>query len=185
MKSFPTAAQLTGKRLLACALIATAGISMSTNAAPHFTTFDPPGSVATTSRSISNGAVTGYYQDAVGFYHGFVRSPGGISTVVDIAGASNTYAGSIDTEGTVPGFYTEGTLNHGFLRTIDGTVQTLIRQARSGPLPLALRTGQSQASTTTSTMCRTDTSGGAEEKSRRSTRPARSTRTLQASIHRG
>src|SRR6187401_2771214 len=108
MKKPFTGAQLQIKGLLACAVIASAGTSLPANAKPQFIIFDPPGSVATTSRVISNGNAAGYYQDGAGLYHGFVRTNDGVITSFDVAGASNTYAGSIDEVGRITGFYTQG-----------------------------------------------------------------------------
>src|SRR3954469_16451256 len=89
------------KGLLACAVITIAGATSPANATPQFIVFDPPGSIATTSRVISNGSVTGYYQDEQGLYHGFVRTSDGAISTFDVPGATNTYAGSIDEAGTI------------------------------------------------------------------------------------
>src|SRR4029453_6901325 len=113
------------KPLLVFAAIASVATGLPANDRPTFVFFDPPGSIATTSRSISNGAVAGYYQDTQGLYHGFVR---GITddtiTTIDVTGASNTYGASIDQAGTVTGFYLQNGFDHGFLRTKDGSILT-------------------------------------------------------------
>jgi hypothetical protein len=93
--------------------------------------FDPPGSAATTAMSISGiGAVTGYYYTAVDeMYHGFVRAANGTFATFDAPGAGTsgrgTYSLSINTAGTVTGYYSdESGVDHAFVRTDSGTVTT-------------------------------------------------------------
>ena len=63
--------------MLALSLLAlcTLGLSLSASAQKSaFTTFDPPGSVATSPNSMNrSGAITGYYFDG-NIFHGFLRS---------------------------------------------------------------------------------------------------------------
>src|SRR5690349_10129156 len=99
MNRFFAGSQCQRKTLLACLLVGTTAVSLTTtNAKPTVIVFDPPDSIATTSRVISNRNVTGYYQDIAGLYHGFVRTEDGVITVFDV-GVTNTYAASIDESG--------------------------------------------------------------------------------------
>jgi len=76
------------------------------------------------------GVVTGYFGDANGAWHGFVRTPEGKITVFDVAGASTsagegTFVQAINNFGVIAGFYDdENNLAHGFLRTPDGRIET-------------------------------------------------------------
>src|SRR5260221_10203704 len=75
-----------------------------------FNIFDPQGSVATlvTQPLAINpaGAITGYYLDANGGYHGFIRTPKGTLTTIDaFPNATFTFALAINPAGTNVGFY--------------------------------------------------------------------------------
>jgi len=63
--------------------IACIGYGLPANAKGRFTTFDPPGSVLTVARSISEGAIAGNYQDANSTTHGFLRRTDGTITSFD------------------------------------------------------------------------------------------------------
>lgn len=103
------------------------------------TEFDDPGAGSlanqgqgTTPQQINNfGAVTGYYIDANGLSHGFVRTPDGKITNFDEPEAGTgayqgTTAGSINDFGLIAGYYTDGNyFDHGFLRTPDGKFTSL------------------------------------------------------------
>ena len=129
------------KRLLVYAAIASVATSLPANAQPTFILFDPPGSIATTSRSISKGAAAGYYQDNQGLYHGFVRATDGTITSIDVEGAGNTYAGSIDRAGRITGFYSQNGINHGFLRAPNGSIETFDPPGSFGTVALSIDNG--------------------------------------------
>jgi len=90
-----------------------------------FTTFDPPGSTFTEPSAITpSGVIIGFYVDASGVTHGFLRTPGGSFTTIDPPGSTFTYATGITPGGIITGWY-QGTMGgldlHGFLRALDGT----------------------------------------------------------------
>jgi uncharacterized membrane protein len=99
--------------------------------AGKFTTFEAPGA-DTTAQSFNGtvasgindlGEVTGYYFDASGLQHGFVRSAAGKFTSFDVpgsAGLSNPVA--INLEGSVVGYYLDSSSQfHAFLRKSSGS----------------------------------------------------------------
>ena len=105
--------------------------------AGKFTTFQAPGADTTagsyngTSPSSINdlGAITGNYDDANGFSHGFLRSPDGNFMTFDVPGASGygTFPKVVNLEGAVVGFYTDSNYSfHAFLRSPDGKFTTWI-----------------------------------------------------------
>src|SRR5947209_19291782 len=58
-------------------------------AAPVYTTFDVPDAASTFAQSINaSGAVTGFYQDASGATHGFVRANDGTIATFEVSGAA-------------------------------------------------------------------------------------------------
>ena len=63
--------------ILISAITLCLALSVSASAKqPTIITFDPPGSVATFAYAISPaGAITGFYIDASGVQHGFLRTP--------------------------------------------------------------------------------------------------------------
>jgi hypothetical protein len=97
----------------------------------EFTTFDAPGEgpygvgcSADCSMGLNDsGEITGYYLDANGVYHGYLRSPEGTFTIFDAPGADTTpndYNGtfpvSINDQGAVTGYYIDSNnVFHGFL----------------------------------------------------------------------
>src|SRR5262245_5059341 len=94
---------------------------------PTFTTFDPPGSTFTSPQGINAvGAITGYYSDASGMTHGFVRASGGTITAFDVPDAVfGTIPSGINPAGTIVGSYFDaGFIGHGFLRASDGSFTT-------------------------------------------------------------
>jgi hypothetical protein len=96
----------------------------SAGAGGQFVTFDPPGSTFTSPQGIT---ITGFYTDAKGVQHGFLRDPKGGFTTFDPPGSASTYVASISTNGEIVGTYcnTNGCApNHGFVRTRDGTFTT-------------------------------------------------------------
>ena len=109
------------------------------------TTFDPPvGSLAAGPQSINSaGAITGAYIDATftfhaylrgpdgtfntfenaaNGFHGFLRTPDGTITEFNAPGAAKgTSALSINSVGTITGFYIDANgVIHGFLRSVPG-----------------------------------------------------------------
>ena len=97
---------------------------------------DPNGALGTYPTSIdAAGDITGTYEDASGLFHGFVLPAGGTITSFDAPGASTkggtgkglggvigTVAMSINTAGTIAGFYVDPNgVFHGFLRNANGT----------------------------------------------------------------
>jgi hypothetical protein len=102
-----------------------------------FTTFEAPGADTTAGtfngtspNSINDlGAITGYYSDANGFNHGFLRSHEGKFTTFDVPGAGGfgSFPIAINLEGAVVGNYTDSNYSfHAFLRSPDGTYTTWI-----------------------------------------------------------
>src|SRR3984893_552966 len=70
------------------------------------------------------GAIVGVYGDAAGLVHGFLRSPDGDFTKIDVSGAvGGTAASGINAEGTIVGGYIDANgVNRGFLRARDGLI---------------------------------------------------------------
>jgi hypothetical protein len=104
-----------------------------------FTTFEAPGADTTpgsfngtTPISINDlGVMTGYYTDATGYAHGFLRTPDGSYTTFEAPGAGGygSIPIGINLEGAVVGYYTDpNVVFHAFLRTPDGKFATF-----SGP----------------------------------------------------
>jgi hypothetical protein len=116
-------------------------------AAGAFTTFDPPGSKYTHTTAITPaGVIVGVYCDVavncaepgdvfLGVAHGFVRTPDGTFTTFDAPTGFSIYAGIYNRGGQPPGITPVGLIagtyfdpssfiEHGFLRTPDGTLMT-------------------------------------------------------------
>jgi uncharacterized membrane protein len=110
----------------------------SAGAGGQFVTFDPPGSTATEPTGITpDGTITGFYTDAGGVQHGFLRSPAGGFTTFDPPGSTSTYVGSISTNGEIAGAWCETSLVtcarvHGFVRAKNGTFTTFDSPDSSG-----------------------------------------------------
>jgi hypothetical protein len=101
----------------------------------HITTIDPPGAVsvffdfaAAPALGINaDGAIAGYYGDASGLAHGFVRDKRGNFATFDAPGAGNvaTVASSINNEGAVAGRYVDAnSVHHGYVRGSHGNFAT-------------------------------------------------------------
>jgi hypothetical protein len=72
----------------------------------------------------ASGAVTGFYSDASGLNHGFVRAPDGTFTTFDAPGAVNgtAFLCCITPEGAIAGIsFDANFFGHGFLRAPNGT----------------------------------------------------------------
>jgi uncharacterized protein (TIGR03437 family) len=95
-----------------------------------YTTFDPPGSTATTVNGINNAQqVVGTYKDSSGTSHSFIRQADGTYTVFEMPGAvpGTTDAVAINNLGQVVGSYELSNTNqmlHGFIRSADGRSYT-------------------------------------------------------------
>src|SRR3981081_1868823 len=64
--------------------------------------FDPPGSTLTQPYSMNReGAITGYYDDAQGYRHGFLRACDGSFTTFDPPGSFSTLATAINAMGEI------------------------------------------------------------------------------------
>jgi hypothetical protein len=85
------------------------------NAAGHFVSFDPRGSVDTLPRAINDsGTITGYFYDANAIAFGFVRAPGGKITTFEVH--TGAYPSGIDAQDEITGNYTDSVFHvHGFL----------------------------------------------------------------------
>ena len=86
----------------------------------QFTSFDPPGSIATNADGINaNGDVVGWYMDSTGTQHGYLLSAGSYTTI-DYPGALATIARAINDQGDIVGTHVDavglpGGGIHGFL----------------------------------------------------------------------
>jgi hypothetical protein len=87
--------------------------------------------LGTSPTGINNrGDIVGYYTDANGAYHGFVRSARGKFRIIDdpssTSAPSATIAQAINDWGTVVGFWFDSNLNsHGFVHQVDGSFATV------------------------------------------------------------
>jgi len=64
---------------------------------------------------------TGFFSDANGVFHGFVRDPGGSITTFDPPTSLGTFAASISLFGEITGYFFDANNEfHGFLRSRDG-----------------------------------------------------------------
>jgi hypothetical protein len=78
----------------------------------------------------NEGDIVGYYTDAAGAYHGFVRSARGKFRIIDDPGSTSsppaTIAQAINDWGVVVGFWFDSNLNfHGFVHQVDGSFTTV------------------------------------------------------------
>jgi hypothetical protein len=126
------------QRTLKCLQGATgqASAAASPAAGGQFVTFDPPGSTSTTPQGITpDGTITGYYNDAKGVQHGFLRDRNGGFTTFDPPGSTSTGVSSVSTNGEIAGTYCNTTAcvpSHGFVRTADGNFTTFDSPPGSG-----------------------------------------------------
>jgi hypothetical protein len=110
------------------ALFAMLAVSLSVYAhgVQKIVTFDAPGSVGFTIGSAINvrGEIVGYFFDANGIGHSYLRSADGKEfTIFDVPNDVNgTYAYNLNDEGAVTGQYCDATVCHGFLRNPQGDV---------------------------------------------------------------
>ena len=110
-----------------------------------YTVFDPLGSTNTIVTGITpEGTITGYYTDAPGVNHGFLRAPNGTITTVDDPGAGigqfqGTFPLGINPAGEITGYYYDTLFaSHGFLRTPGGTFATFDPDPQGITFPQAI-----------------------------------------------
>lgn len=110
---------------LAAAALVYGGTASPANAG-DFITFDPPGSTFTAPAGITpGGEITGFYNDANGVAHGFLRTFGSTIITFDPPGSQNTQPTAINPAGVITGAYCDtASLFHGFVRTPGGTFTT-------------------------------------------------------------
>ena len=116
---------------LAIAVFLAFGLQLEAGAgAATFVTFDPPGSTATTPSEITpDGLIIGYYTNASGVQHGFMRTPDGTITTFDPPDSTLTTPTSINPDGEIAGAYCDtaacassfGVGARGFVRHRKGT----------------------------------------------------------------
>jgi probable HAF family extracellular repeat protein len=101
---------------LVAGLIALAGPAARAQATYTFTTIDPPGATRGAEAWGINaaGGIAGLSLTPTTF-HGFVRSPAGTFTQIDVPGGAATGALGINGAGQVVGYYAAGNSSHGFL----------------------------------------------------------------------
>jgi hypothetical protein len=117
-----------------CLVVCLLGLGVSATAQEFLfiTTFDAPGAGRTAEQGtwpqgiISGGTIVGYYEDAKGVYHGFLRDPHGRFTIIDEPNAATspgqgTQAYGMNPQGAITGWYEDWSgLGHGFLRDPHG-----------------------------------------------------------------
>jgi hypothetical protein len=74
------------------------------------------------------GAVAGYFYDDNSVPHGFLRAPDGTFSEFDAPDSLETYVYGLNSQQTVVGLYitSEGAGLGGFLRTVDGKIETIL-----------------------------------------------------------
>src|SRR5438270_14021711 len=68
----------------------------------------------------------------------------GTFTTFDVPGARNTYPTSLNSAGTITGYYvtlTDAVENHGFLRAVDGSIVTFDVPGARSTFPLSINSG--------------------------------------------
>jgi hypothetical protein len=112
----------------ASVLFAVLAIAVPAARSQTFTSFDPPGSILTSTVSINPaGQIVGTYLDANFVTHGFVRAANGAITSFDAPGAGvATFPVAITPQGSIVGTYLDANFaTQIFLRAKDGTFTTL------------------------------------------------------------
>lgn len=90
------------------------------------TTYDVAGATSTVVAGVNDsGAIAGYYTDGTGSQHGFIDTNGAVVTFDAPTGSTGYKVTSMNNAKTVTGVYWTGSTEHGFIRTLDGTVATL------------------------------------------------------------
>ncbi len=108
--------------------------------------FDAPGAVSGTYLAgiDEQGNIGGYYCDASGLCHGFLRSAAGTFTTFDAPGAvAGTYETSVGLEGVLAGYYWDAQyIGRGFVRSTSGKIATFeVPGAAYGTYPLTAGIG--------------------------------------------
>jgi len=102
-------------------LVCFSSVSFAKGPASSIDTFDVPNATVTYATGINSaGQITGYYQDATGQQHGFLRARDGRITTFDVSGSTFTSPQAINQAGQITG----NSDGHGFLRERDGTIIT-------------------------------------------------------------
>ena len=113
------------KRLLFCAIVLVAAIAMIAGYATlgkadsqSIDSFDVPNATLTYPTDInSSGQVAGYYTDANGLQHGFLRDRDGTINTFDLPSSTGTYPTALNTTGDVTGIYWDSNgAPHAFVR---------------------------------------------------------------------
>ena len=105
--------QLWRAALVSCAV----QMAGTAHGSPVFTSFDPSGSVYTEPLGINDsGAISGYYEDSAGVFHGFVRTPSGAITRFDPPSSVGTHAYGINKAGSIVGQFDDSQGGHCFIR---------------------------------------------------------------------
>jgi len=108
-------------------------------AGAQFTSSDPPGSAQTRPVSINSGRdLAGYFMDASGNYHGFLRLANGTITTFDYAPKQGccTFATGINAADQIVGnYYGPNNIQYDFLREPDGSITTIDLNTPATPIP--------------------------------------------------
>ena len=136
--TFTVPSAITSKGLIIGSYIDTSGMTHGFLRRPggSFIMIEVPDSTSTTPTSITpGGVITGWYSDTIGNPHGFIRALDGSITSFDappdayILGSIYIFGGpppSINPTGAIAGTYVApGFVEHGFLRTPDGSFTTI------------------------------------------------------------
>jgi len=127
------------------AIIAIAAVMASSQAAAQaraltFTTIDFPGSVLSNAQGINaNGEIVGFYTDAAGRNHGFLRS-GGQYRSIDFPNARSTQARGVGPAGDIVGSYQRQDESgavpvHGFLLRQSGSIHEVDYPGHQNTIP--------------------------------------------------
>ena len=93
---------------------------------PAFITFDVPGTLQNVNGINPAGAITGWYSDTSGVFHGFLRTLDGTITTFDPPGSIGTLPSAITATGVIIGSYFDaGGVTRGFLRMRGGSFATI------------------------------------------------------------
>jgi hypothetical protein len=85
-----------------------------------------------------SGVIVGYFTDASGMEHGFIRAANGAFTTVDVPGALGTQITTVNSLGLAAGYYYLATTTPGFLRYRNGAISILNDPGTSYTTPAAM-----------------------------------------------